>query len=249
MDDISTYEEETAQSKVIRIGSLILVFLFVIVVACISVVDGFSGENKEGVALMGIGLALFCITTFVLVRRIYKQDIDEAAKIPTYLQLIILVFFGIAILIVDNTKTSSSSGSNTPSCTTCTYCAFTINGTYHCGSYSLVNGTRTCTLSLSNENEKLNSVPMSKISNDFLLANDDSYTTDSDGYTSDVSDTSDTYGNSDTNNVDNENVNNINKRNNVKRLLLDESKNKKDFNPNYKMLKNKKTNRNELNQP
>lgn len=130
MDDISTYEEETAQAKLVRNGLLIIVFLFVIVVSCLSIIDGFNGSGKEGIALMGIGLALFAITTFVLLRRIFKQDIDEAAKIPTYMQLFMLVFLGIAILIGDYSDSSGSSNSCTklPDCLyseTC--CVYDIN--------------------------------------------------------------------------------------------------------------------------
>ena len=72
--------------------------VFIIVVTILSLVKGF-GDGQQGHAFLGIACFLFTLTTFFLQFKITTGDLSDAARIPVYLQLAFVVFFGVSILI------------------------------------------------------------------------------------------------------------------------------------------------------
>jgi len=168
MDAISNYESESPKTKFIRYGTIGISFIFVIVVAILSIVDGFETSGKEGFIILGIGLLLFMCTTSTFLYRAFRQTVDEGTtKFLAFLQVVLLVYFAIALLLAlvleyhsadvncyydnSNQYVSKNWGCYEPpdSCSqpTSSSCWMDVSGVGQvCGSqsYSVENNTYTC---------------------------------------------------------------------------------------------------------
>uniref|UniRef100_A0A7S0TE53 Uncharacterized protein n=1 Tax=Elphidium margaritaceum TaxID=933848 RepID=A0A7S0TE53_9EUKA len=100
MDDVaSLHYDESPKAQYLRYLIWFIVGVFVITVTIVALDKGFK-SGQHGHAFLGIALLLFALTTFYLQYKIVMGDLQDVARIPVYLQLVLTVFLGIAILIV-----------------------------------------------------------------------------------------------------------------------------------------------------
>jgi hypothetical protein len=92
------FDENTPQKRAIKYSVVGITVIFIVMVTTWSIVNGFQRDLHFVFALEGIGLFFFALTTFALMWRIHREELEDVAKIPVYSQIVGLLFMASAIL-------------------------------------------------------------------------------------------------------------------------------------------------------